>query len=95
MGLLTFALAGAGAAGTVAAAPLVLTAVGFTGAGIAASSCAAWMMSTAAVANGGGVAAGSAVAVLQAAGTAGIPVVGQAAVGATGAAVGTILGLLI
>nr|XP_033966923.1 uncharacterized protein LOC117467419 isoform X3 [Pseudochaenichthys georgianus] len=34
MGLLTFALAGAGAAGAIAAAPLVLAAVGFTTAGM-------------------------------------------------------------
>lgn len=52
----------------VAAAPVLLTASGFTGAGIAAGSVASWMMSTAAVANGGGVAAGSVVAVLQSAG---------------------------
>lgn len=53
---------------TVAAAPVVLGAVGFTSAGIAAGSVAANMMSAAAVANGGGVAAGSVVAVLQSAG---------------------------
>ncbi|KAF3846572.1 hypothetical protein F7725_003650 [Dissostichus mawsoni] len=52
MGLLTFALAGAGAAGAVVAAPVVLAAIGFTSAGIAAGSIAAGMMSTAAVANG-------------------------------------------
>lgn len=49
----------------VAAAPVVLSAVGFTGSGIAAASIAAKMMSAAAVANGGGVAAGSLVATLQ------------------------------
>lgn len=53
---------------TVAAAPVVLGAVGFTGAGIAASSIAASMMSSAAIANGGGVAAGGLVATLQSVG---------------------------
>ncbi|CAO2587214.1 Interferon alpha-inducible protein 27-like protein 2A [Lemmus lemmus] len=52
----------------VGAAPVVLTAVGFTGTGIAAASIAAKMMSAAAIANGGGVAAGSLVAALQSAG---------------------------
>lgn len=52
----------------VAAAPVVLSAVGFTGTGIAAASIAAKMMSAAAVANGGGVAAGSLVATLQSVG---------------------------
>ncbi|XP_048062014.1 interferon alpha-inducible protein 27-like protein 2A [Megalobrama amblycephala] len=94
MGLLMLLAAGAGAAGTVAAAPVVLATVGFTSAGIAAGSYAASMMSAAAVANGGGVAAGSLVAVLQAAGAAGIPVVGQAVVGAAGATVTTVLAIL-
>lgn len=52
----------------MAAAPVVLGAVGFTSAGIAAGSWAASMMSAAAVANGGAVAAGSTVAVLQSVG---------------------------
>ena len=56
----------------MAAAPLVLTAVGFTAGGIAAGSIASSMMSAAAVANGGGVAAGSLVAVLQSAGKPGL-----------------------
>lgn len=43
----------------VAAAPLIIGALGFTSAGIAVGSYAASMMSTAAIANGGGVAAGS------------------------------------
>ncbi|KAJ0008866.1 hypothetical protein NQD34_016280, partial [Periophthalmus magnuspinnatus] len=55
-------------AGSVAAVPLVLGAVGFGSAGILAGSVAAKMMSAAAIANGGGVAAGSTVAVLQSVG---------------------------
>ncbi|XP_016391729.1 interferon alpha inducible protein 27.1 isoform X2 [Sinocyclocheilus rhinocerous] len=80
--------AGVGAVLTVAAAPAVLTAAGFTTAGIAASSIASSLMSAAAVANGGGIAAGSVVATLQAAGAAGIPLAGQAIVGTVGAVVG-------
>lgn len=56
------------AVATVALAPVVLGAAGFTTAGITTGSVAAKMMSVAAVANGGGVAAGSTVAVLQSAG---------------------------
>ena len=55
-------------ASTVAAVPVVLSAVGFTSAGITASSLAAKMMSISAIANGGGVAAGSLVATLQSVG---------------------------
>ncbi|NP_001007134.2 interferon alpha inducible protein 27.2 [Danio rerio] len=90
MGLLTAAVAVAGGAGAIAAAPVVLTAVGFTGAGIAAGSIASSMMSAAAVANGGGVAAGSVVAGLQAAGAAGIPAAAQAVIGGIGAAASTL-----
>ncbi|XP_037341643.2 interferon alpha-inducible protein 27-like protein 2A isoform X5 [Pungitius pungitius] len=79
---------GAGAVVAVAAAPVLLGAVGFTSAGITAGSYAASMMSAAAVANGGAVAAGSTVAVLQAAGVAGLSGTATAAVAATGAAVG-------
>ncbi|XP_038193599.1 interferon alpha-inducible protein 27-like protein 2A isoform X1 [Arvicola amphibius] len=57
-----------GAAVGVGAAPVALTAMGFTGTGIAAASIAAKMMSAAAIANGGGVAAGSLVATLQSVG---------------------------
>ena len=67
----------------MAAAPVVLGAVGFTGAGITAGSMAANMMSAAAVANGGGVAAGSAVAVLQSAATSGLGAVGSTVLGGT------------
>ncbi|XP_016312006.1 interferon alpha-inducible protein 27-like protein 2A [Sinocyclocheilus anshuiensis] len=82
--------AGVGAVITVAAAPAVLTAAGFTSAGIAASSIASSLMSAAAVANGGGIAAGSVVATLQGAGAAGIPLAGQAIVGTVGAVVGAV-----
>ena len=67
----------------MAAAPVVLGAVGFTGAGITAGSMAANMMSAAAVANGGGVAAGSAVAFLQSAGTVGLGAIGNGVLGGT------------
>ncbi|XP_033628224.1 interferon alpha-inducible protein 27-like protein 2B, partial [Asterias rubens] len=74
--------------GAVAAAPFVLTAVGFTSGGIAAGSIASGMMSSAAIANGGAVAAGSGVAVLQSVGAAGLGAAGTAAVGGAGAAAG-------
>ncbi|XP_064078905.1 uncharacterized protein LOC135196208 isoform X4 [Macrobrachium nipponense] len=77
-----------GGLGLVAAAPLALTAVGFTSTGIAASSFATSMMSSAAIANGGGVAAGSLVAVLQSAGAAGISATATGALGAAGAGIG-------
>ena len=78
--------------GAVVAAPLVLTAAGFTSAGIAGGSLAASMMSASAIANGGGVAAGSLVAVLQSAGAVGLGAAGAAAVGSAGAAVGVVAG---
>ncbi|VDH93590.1 Hypothetical predicted protein [Mytilus galloprovincialis] len=59
-------------AGSIAAAPVVLGAAGFTGSGIAAGSMAARMMAWSAAANGGGVAAGGVVATLQSAGAAGL-----------------------
>ncbi|XP_048468850.1 interferon alpha-inducible protein 27, mitochondrial-like isoform X2 [Rhincodon typus] len=70
---------------TIAAAPVVLGAVGFTSAGIASGSIAASMMSSAAIAKGGGVAAGSLVAILQSAGATGIPVVAKLGLGTVGA----------
>lgn len=81
-----------GGVGLVAAAPVVLTGVGFTSAGIAGGSWAAGMMSSAAIANGGGVAAGSLVAVLQSAGAAGIGTTATAALGGTGAGLGATIG---
>ncbi|XP_060036969.1 interferon alpha-inducible protein 27-like protein 2 isoform X2 [Erinaceus europaeus] len=71
---------------TVAAAPVVLGAVGFTGAGIAASSIAASMMSSAAIANGGGVAAGGLVATLQSVGAAGLSTSSNVLLGSAGSA---------
>lgn len=56
----------------VAAAPIVLSAAGFTAGGIGAGSIAAQLMSWSAIANGGGVATGGLVATLQSAGAAGI-----------------------
>lgn len=91
VGSAAIGLAGLGA---VFAAPLVLTAVGFTSAGIAAGSLGASMMSSAAIANGGAVAAGSTVAVLQSIGAAGIPAAVEAAVVVSGAAVGAGAGYL-
>ncbi|KAG8514305.1 LOW QUALITY PROTEIN: Interferon alpha-inducible protein 27-like protein 2A, partial [Galemys pyrenaicus] len=70
--------------GAVWAAPVVLSAVGFTGAGIAASSIASSMMSAAAITNGGGVAAGGLVATLQSAGMAGLSAAANVALGAVG-----------
>ncbi|EDL81779.1 putative ISG12(b) protein [Rattus norvegicus] len=72
----------------VAAAPVVLSAVGFTGSGIAAASIAAKMMSAAAVANGGGVAAGSLVATLQSIGVLGLSTSTNIILGSVGAAIG-------
>ncbi|KAK4322486.1 hypothetical protein Pmani_006825 [Petrolisthes manimaculis] len=77
-----------GAGAMVAAAPLVLTAAGFTAGGAAAGSMAASMMSSAAIANSGSVAAGSLVALLQSAGAAGIGTAPSVTLGATGAAIG-------
>ncbi|KAK4315364.1 hypothetical protein Pmani_013417 [Petrolisthes manimaculis] len=77
-----------GAGAMVAAAPLVLTAAGFTAGGAAAGSMAASMMSSAAIANSGSVAAGSLVALLQSAGAAGIGTATSVTLGATGAAIG-------
>ncbi|XP_044186121.1 major vault protein-like [Thunnus albacares] len=85
----------AGAVGAVAAAPLVLGAIGFTSAGIAGGSIAASMMSSAAIANGGGVAAGSLVAILQSAGAVGLSGTASAIVGSAGAAVGGAAGATV
>uniref|UniRef100_A0A3Q3AT62 Uncharacterized protein n=1 Tax=Kryptolebias marmoratus TaxID=37003 RepID=A0A3Q3AT62_KRYMA len=74
--------------GALVAAPVALTAAGFTSAGVAAGSWAASMMSSAAIANGGGVAAGSVVATLQSVGAAGLSGATGAAVAGAGAAVG-------
>lgn len=74
--------------GVVAAAPVVLTAAGFTSAGIAAGSYATGMMSAAAAANGGAVAAGSTVAVLQSVGAAGLAAGTKAAIVGAGIAAG-------
>ncbi|OXA50083.1 interferon alpha-inducible protein 27-like protein 2 [Folsomia candida] len=71
-------------AGAIAAAPVVLTAAGFTGAGIAAGSMAAGLQAT----MGGVVASGGALATLQSAGAAGIGLATKATLGAVGAAVG-------
>ncbi|KAM5338976.1 interferon alpha-inducible protein 27-like protein 2A [Glossophaga mutica] len=78
------AAAAVGGVVAVGAAPVVLSAMGFTGAGIAASSLAAKMMSAAAIANGGGVAAGSLVATLQSAGAAGLSLSSKALLGFAG-----------
>ena len=56
----------------VVAAPLALTAAGFSSTGIVAGSIGAKIMSVAAIANGGGVAAGGIIATAQSAGAAGI-----------------------
>ncbi|ELR56053.1 Interferon alpha-inducible protein 27-like protein 1 [Bos mutus] len=73
-----------GGASTVAAVPMVLSAVGFTSAGITASSLAAKMMSISAIANGGGVAAGSLVATLQSVGASGLCLSSKLLVGIAG-----------
>ncbi|XP_056003073.1 protein neuralized-like [Ostrea edulis] len=70
----------------VAAAPLALSAAGFSSAGIVAGSLAARLMSMAAIANGGGVAAASAggwIAALQSAGAAGISATTNLLLGST------------
>ncbi|XP_069949717.1 uncharacterized protein [Cherax quadricarinatus] len=87
------AAATVGAAGAVAAAPVVLTAAGFTSAGIAAGSLAASMMSL----YGGAVTAGSWVAVLQSAGAAGVSAATAAGLAGAGAAagVGTVKGVRV
>ncbi|KAF5897629.1 interferon alpha-inducible protein 27-like protein 2A, partial [Clarias magur] len=51
--------------GLVVAAPVVISATGFTSVGIAAGSIAANLMSATAIANGGAVAVGSLVAITQ------------------------------
>jgi len=82
-GLVSAIMWGAGTVAVVAVTgPIGLAAVGYTAGGITAGSYAAGMMSAAAIANGGGVAAGGTVAVLQAAGAAGISYVVPAAAGA-------------
>uniref|UniRef100_A0A3P8UA29 Uncharacterized protein n=1 Tax=Cynoglossus semilaevis TaxID=244447 RepID=A0A3P8UA29_CYNSE len=75
-------------AGALAAAPVVLSAAGFTAAGVAAGSVGAKLMSVAALANGGGVVAGSTVAVLQSVGAAGVSATTSAAVAGAGALMG-------
>lgn len=87
-GLLYGCAAVVGGVTAVAAAPAVLTAVGFTSAGIAAGSWAASMMSIAAGLNGGGVAAGGLIATLQSVGAAGLGAAGVAGVGAVGGVAG-------
>ncbi|XP_060244078.1 interferon alpha-inducible protein 27-like protein 2 isoform X2 [Meriones unguiculatus] len=72
------------------AAPVTLSAMGFTGAGIAASSIAAKMMSASAIANGGGVAAGSLVATLQSVGAAGLSTSSSIILGTAGAILGAL-----
>ncbi|XP_050007481.1 interferon alpha-inducible protein 27-like protein 2A [Alexandromys fortis] len=91
LSLETFIAAAVGAAVGVGAAPVVLTAMGFTGTGIAAASIAAKMMSAAAIANGGGVAAGSMVAAMQSAGVLGLSTSTNVIVGTVGAAAAAIL----
>ena len=68
----------------MAAAPLILTAAGFTAGGVAAGSIAAAIQSAF---YGGSVGAGSAFALLQSAGT-GIGLLGNSAIFGTGATVG-------
>ncbi|NWJ01725.1 IFI27 protein, partial [Crypturellus undulatus] len=80
----------AGAA--VAAAPVVIGALGFTSTGIAAGSVATKMMSAAAVANGGGVAAGSTVALLQSAGAAGLSLATKVGLGSVFGSLGAVIG---
>ncbi|KAK7817469.1 hypothetical protein U0070_024943 [Myodes glareolus] len=75
----------------VGAAPVVLTAMGFTGTGIAAASIAAKLMSAAAISNGGGVAAGSMVATMQSAGVLGVSASTNMILGTVGAVVGVLL----
>lgn len=75
----------------VGAAPVALSAMGFTGTGIAAASIAAKLMSAAAIANGGGVAAGSMVAAMQSAGVVGLSTSTNIILGAVGAAAGALI----
>ncbi|XP_068207134.1 interferon alpha-inducible protein 27-like protein 2A isoform X1 [Palaemon carinicauda] len=77
-----------GAAVTVVAAPLALSATGFTATGIAGGSLGAKFMTWSAIASGGGVPAGGVVAGLQSAGAAGIGLVGKAALASLGALIG-------
>lgn len=79
-------------AGSIAAAPVVLGAAGFTGGGIAAGSMAARMMAWSAAANGGGVAAGGVVATLQSAGAAGLSLGTKTVIGTS---VGGLYSLLV
>lgn len=75
----------------VAAAPLALSAAGFSTGGIVAGSLAARLMSMAAIANGGGVAAASAggwIAALQSAGAAGISASTNFLIGSTAGTLG-------
>ena len=70
--------------GAVVAAPLVLSAAGFTAGGVAAGSAAAFVQSMI-----GNVAAGSWFALCQSAGAAGIATSSSAVIGTVGTAVGT------
>ena len=74
--------AGVGAVAGVAAAPLVLSAAGFTAGGVAAGSIAAWVQSTVY----GGATCGV-FSLLQSAGAAGLGLAGNAVAGSVGAAV--------
>ncbi|XP_038656939.1 interferon alpha-inducible protein 27-like protein 1 [Scyliorhinus canicula] len=73
---------------TLVAAPIVVSAAGFTGAGIAAGSLGAKLMSAAALANGGGVVTGGAVSILQSIGAAGLSATGTVIVGSVGGGAG-------
>lgn len=78
----------------VAAAPLALSAAGFSTGGIVAGSLAARLMSMAAIANGGGVAAASAggwIAAFQSAGAAGISASTNFLIGSTAGTLGGFL----
>ncbi|XP_077587126.1 uncharacterized protein LOC144206195 isoform X2 [Stigmatopora nigra] len=87
---------GAGAVGSVVAAPVALEALGFTSAGIAVSSSTAKLMSyTTTITNGGGGAVASAQAVLQSTGMAGLSKAACSAVARVGGALGGPLGGIV